>query len=227
MPSVSKKQQNFFRLVKAVQSGDVKKGDVDQRVRDVAKEMTRKQVKDFADHRIKNKRKRGMKIQRTDEFINQSTTSHRIVESRNMVNEFIEGFKLKVISLFKKYNLDGYFKADWDRLTAFMDDNKLEAGKPIRLGGYLEFPGDYVNHERINKEIERLSFELSGTKLHFFRFNIPVTYNWAVSHFDESYYYRILLKGNYDKPVFDLTINNMDEILSKIEELIKAVDKYK
>lgn len=50
MPSVSKKQQNFFRLVKAVKSGKVKKKDVDKSVRKAAKSMTKKQISDFADH---------------------------------------------------------------------------------------------------------------------------------------------------------------------------------
>jgi hypothetical protein len=50
MPSVSKKQQNFFRLVKAVKDGKVKKKDVDKSVRKAAKSMTKKQVSDFADH---------------------------------------------------------------------------------------------------------------------------------------------------------------------------------
>ena len=50
MPSKSKKQQNFFRLVKAVKAGKVKKKDVDDSVKKAAKSMTKKQVSDFADH---------------------------------------------------------------------------------------------------------------------------------------------------------------------------------
>lgn len=50
MPSVSKKQQNFFRLVKAVKVGKVKKKDVDKSVRKAAKSMTKKEISDFADH---------------------------------------------------------------------------------------------------------------------------------------------------------------------------------
>ncbi len=50
MPSVSKKQQNFFRLVKAVKAGKVKKKDVDKSVRKAAKSMTKKQISDFADN---------------------------------------------------------------------------------------------------------------------------------------------------------------------------------
>jgi len=51
MPSVSKKQQRFFQLVKAVQNGKVKKKDVSKSVKDAAKSMTKKQVSDFADYR--------------------------------------------------------------------------------------------------------------------------------------------------------------------------------
>lgn len=56
MPSVSKKQQNFFKLVRAVQNGDVKKKEVSQSVRDAANGMTKKQVSDFADY-LKTKKK--------------------------------------------------------------------------------------------------------------------------------------------------------------------------
>ncbi len=58
MPSKSKKQQNFFRLVKAVQNGDVKKKDVSKSVVDAAKGMTKKQVSDFADHLSTKKKKK-------------------------------------------------------------------------------------------------------------------------------------------------------------------------
>lgn len=51
MPSVSKKQQKFFQLVKAVQNGKVKKKDVTKSVKDAANSMTKKQVSDFADYR--------------------------------------------------------------------------------------------------------------------------------------------------------------------------------
>lgn len=58
MPSVSKKQQNFFKLVRAVQNGDVKKKEVSQSVRDAANGMTKKQVSDFADYLKKNKKRK-------------------------------------------------------------------------------------------------------------------------------------------------------------------------
>ena len=61
MPSVSKKQQNFFKLVRAVQNGDVKKKEVSQSVRDAANGMTKKQVSDFADY-LKKKKKRKPRI---------------------------------------------------------------------------------------------------------------------------------------------------------------------
>lgn len=63
MPSVSKKQQNFFKLVRAVQNGDVKKKEVGQSVRDAANGMTKKQVSDFADY-LKKKKKRKPRIKR-------------------------------------------------------------------------------------------------------------------------------------------------------------------
>lgn len=56
MPSVSKKQQRFFQLVKAVQDGKVKKKDVTKSVKDVANSMTKKQVSDFADYRSTKRR---------------------------------------------------------------------------------------------------------------------------------------------------------------------------
>ncbi len=70
MPSKSKKQQNFFRLVKAVQNGDVKKKDVSKSVVDAAKGMTKKQVSDFADHLSTKKKKKanGSYIMSFEEF---------------------------------------------------------------------------------------------------------------------------------------------------------------
>jgi len=48
MPSKSKAQQKFMSLVYALKKGDVKPSDVSQDVRDVAKSMKTKDVKDFA-----------------------------------------------------------------------------------------------------------------------------------------------------------------------------------
>ena len=61
MPSVSKKQQNFFKLVRAVQNGDVKKKEVSKSVRDAANGMTKKQVSDFADYLKTKKHKKRVK----------------------------------------------------------------------------------------------------------------------------------------------------------------------
>ena len=48
MPSKSKAQQKFMSLVYALKKGDVKPSDVSQDVRDAAKSMKTKDVKDFA-----------------------------------------------------------------------------------------------------------------------------------------------------------------------------------
>lgn len=48
MPAKSKQQQQFMGLVYALKKGDVKQSDVSQNVKDAAKSMTTKQVKDFA-----------------------------------------------------------------------------------------------------------------------------------------------------------------------------------
>ena len=58
MPSVSDKQQKFFKWVQSVQNGTAKKKDAPKSVIDAAKSMTKKQVSDFADHlSVKKKRK--------------------------------------------------------------------------------------------------------------------------------------------------------------------------
>jgi hypothetical protein len=67
MPSVSKKQQNFFKLVRAVQNGDVKKKEVSQSVRDAANGMTKKQVSDFADY-LKTKKKGKKRIKKVSDM---------------------------------------------------------------------------------------------------------------------------------------------------------------
>jgi hypothetical protein len=48
MPAKSKAQQKFMSLVYALKKGDVKPSDVSQDVRDAAKSMKTKDVKDFA-----------------------------------------------------------------------------------------------------------------------------------------------------------------------------------
>ena len=58
MPSKSDKQQRFFKLVQAVQNGSAKKKDVPKSVIDTAKNMTKKQVSDFAGHVVKKKKKK-------------------------------------------------------------------------------------------------------------------------------------------------------------------------
>lgn len=64
MPSVSKKQQKFFQLVKAVKDGKVKQKDVSQSVIDAAKGMSKKQISDFANHVSKKRR-----VKRLNEMI--------------------------------------------------------------------------------------------------------------------------------------------------------------
>lgn len=58
MPSKSDKQQRFFKWVQAVQNGSAKKKDAPKSVIDAAKNMTKKQVSDFADHVVKKKKKK-------------------------------------------------------------------------------------------------------------------------------------------------------------------------
>jgi hypothetical protein len=48
MPAKSKAQQRFFGMVRAVQKGDLKPSKVGKKVRDAAKSMKKKDVKDFA-----------------------------------------------------------------------------------------------------------------------------------------------------------------------------------
>ena len=48
MPSVSKQQQKFFGLVRALQKGDVSPSSVTKKARDAAKDMKKSDVKKFA-----------------------------------------------------------------------------------------------------------------------------------------------------------------------------------
>ena len=54
MPAKSKAQQKFMSLVYALKKGDVKPSDVSKDVRDAAKTMKTKDVKDFASTKHKN-----------------------------------------------------------------------------------------------------------------------------------------------------------------------------
>ena len=54
MPAKSKAQQKFMSLVYALKKGDVKPSDVSQDVKDVAKSMKTKDVKDFVDTKQSN-----------------------------------------------------------------------------------------------------------------------------------------------------------------------------
>ena len=47
MPSTSKQQQSFFKLVHAVQQGGLKPSQVTAPVREAAKSMTQSSVQDF------------------------------------------------------------------------------------------------------------------------------------------------------------------------------------
>ena len=47
MPSTSKNQQNFFRLVNAVKKGGLKPSEVSQPVKEAAKSMSQSSVEDF------------------------------------------------------------------------------------------------------------------------------------------------------------------------------------
>ena len=48
MPALSKKQQKFMGMVHALNKGEIKPSDVSKDVQDVAKDMKKKDVKDFA-----------------------------------------------------------------------------------------------------------------------------------------------------------------------------------
>ena len=48
MPSVSKQQQKFFGLVRALQKGDVSPSSVSKKAKDAAKDMKKSDVKKFA-----------------------------------------------------------------------------------------------------------------------------------------------------------------------------------
>lgn len=61
MPSVSKKQQNFFRLVRLVKDGKIKKSEVSDSIVKAADGMSKKDISDFADH-LKKKKKRKKKV---------------------------------------------------------------------------------------------------------------------------------------------------------------------
>ena len=78
MPSVSKKQQNFFRIVKAYKDGKIKKKDVSKSVVDAAKGMTKKQISHFADHRVKK-----YKVKKLDEMFGEITERMKIVPITN------------------------------------------------------------------------------------------------------------------------------------------------
>lgn len=92
MPSVSKKQQNFFRLVKAYKDGKIKGKKVSQSVKDAANGMTKKQISDFADHR-----KRKYKVKKLNEMFPETNEKLKIIpltddEFRNIPDdtEFVD-----------------------------------------------------------------------------------------------------------------------------------------
>lgn len=54
MPAESKKQQRFFGMVHALQTGKIKANKVGGEAKKVAKTMSKKSVKDFAETKTKN-----------------------------------------------------------------------------------------------------------------------------------------------------------------------------
>ena len=121
MPSVSKKQQNFFRLVKAYKDGKLKKKDVGRNVADAAKGMTKKQISHFADHRVK--RVDEMTI-RTDEKLDIKPVDLNNINAygeRYLLYPFDQAFEYvkncrRVIS-FQVLNKGTYFLADLETVT--------------------------------------------------------------------------------------------------------------
>jgi len=77
MPAVSKKQQRFMGMVHALNKGEIKPSDVSKDVQDVAKDMKKKDAKDFASTKHKGlPMKKEQMINRLKEMIKQELSEY-------------------------------------------------------------------------------------------------------------------------------------------------------
>jgi len=77
MPAVSKKQQRFMGMVHALNKGEIKPSDVSKDVQDVAKDMKKKDAKDFASTKHKGlPMKKEQMINRLKEMIRQELSEY-------------------------------------------------------------------------------------------------------------------------------------------------------
>jgi len=226
MPSVSDKQQNFFKWVQSVQNGTAKKKDAPKSVLDAAKSMTKKQVSDFADHlSVKKKRKQVKekhyidrniklktmtKIMRIDEFV-ATNFGHKLNESNS------EG----EIGL---WSFPGTYGTLWGDLEdiELIDSNEFE-----NMFGHLPEHANFdewkVNLDTFKKElgefytteIEKRYREVFGNtfKLEFSEFWSPREYNFR----NDVIYAKLIVgnNGEFESALVE-KMNEHSDVIAKV-----------
>ena len=194
MPSVSKKQQNFFRLVKAYKDGKLAKKDVGQGVVDAAEGMTKKQISHFADHRVKKhrvKRVDEMTV-RTDEKLDIKPVDLNNVKARGeryllypfeQALEYVKNCR-RVIS-FQVLNKGTYFLTDLETVTDTIRKNPQSCIRYNELFVAVITDGR-ITVEDIDKELE-----------HYIRVKSP--YRKDVNYFPDASWLKEIRPEDFEK----------------------------
>lgn len=139
MPSVSKAQQRFFGVVRSVQRGDTPMSKVSKSVKDAAKTMKRKDVKDFAETKHKNLPEK-VKKQKGKKMKNESFTPKQkfdlLTESLSNVRENTESYNQLFYKKLQKYGVSSPDELDEETKKAFFNelDNEWESEEEKQNG---------------------------------------------------------------------------------------------
>ena len=146
MPAVSKKQQRFMGMVHALNKGEIKPSDVSKDVQDVAKDMKKKDAKDFASTKHKGLPMKKEILGKLKEMIKQELSEYTYG-----VGDVVKD----VNPTCPHYGAQGKVKSVNPRSVVFVVMNK---GKNFKPGQTLEKSHDQM--KKMNESINEFSIKL-------------------------------------------------------------------
>ena len=174
MPAQSKSQQRFFGVVKAMQKGDIpKKG----RAGKIAKQMSKKDVDDFASTKHKGKPEKVKREQRVRSLIKKM-----VREELNKMNEVKDSYVVwspllnkvydgpvsekEALKLIKKYAKQGQYHVGMLG-TKYFNKTKLGKKNPVKEGKLTEqkfkkviLPNDMKTKVKVSKIIKKMKLKI-------------------------------------------------------------------
>jgi len=143
MPALSKKQQKFMGMVHALNKGEIKPSDVSKDVQDVAKDMKKKDVKDFASTKHKGLPMKKEVLNKLKEMIKQELSEYTYG-----VGDVVKD----VNPTCPHYGAEGKVKSVNPKSVVFVVMNK---GKNFKPGMELEKSHDQM--KKIGESINEMS----------------------------------------------------------------------